>query len=90
MQEVSKNVVGSILGTQLVDIAKYIDGLNKVYGADDPEEYGVKNFQWGDGFRAIIRTGTRFPVESDAGDLLGYIILGEFQWEFTMNGDNNG
>lgn len=74
------------LGSQLADIANFIKGFDGAYRPDDDEPYGIESaghkMEWGDGFRAVIPLGTKIRVDSDAGELLGYIVLGDFSWEF--------
>lgn len=87
-------VVNRLLGSQLADIAQIILGLNVAYDPDLDEPYGVESgghkMNWGDGFRAVIPLGTTIPVESDAGDVLGSIVLGDFSWEFQQKEADNG
>lgn len=76
-------MIYGLTGEQLKDIHRYVTALNEadISLENHPEPYGVKDMDWGDGFRAIMHP-VRIPVRSDAQEFLGYIERGDFSYMF--------
>jgi hypothetical protein len=76
-------MIYGLTGEQLKDIHRYVTALNEadVSLENHPDPYGVKDMDWGDGFRAIMLLPA-IPVRTDAGEFLGYIERGDFSYMF--------